>query len=330
MNGMSRALVTGGAGFIGSHIVDELIDRRVETLVIDDLSTGSMENLGQHESDPLLKMYVGDVREASKLLKGVGEIDVVFHEAAIASVPLSVSQPMRVHDANVTATIDLLRFCVAAKVKRFVFASSAAVYGAVDGRKASEDELCYPSSPYGASKLAVESYLSAFQRTYGLETVALRYFNVYGDKQRANDGYGGVITIFANSLISGINPTIYGDGLQTRDFVNVKDVARANLVAAEVENAAGQVFNVASGKSVSIMRLLELLRSIVQVPDIEPKFAAPRAGDVRSGSASIEKITRVLDYQPLFELKDGLADLVGHLKRAMMATSQLEEANRVG
>jgi nucleoside-diphosphate-sugar epimerase len=327
MSRISRALVTGGAGFIGSHIVDELIHRGVETLVIDDLSTGSIANLHHHKSKSLLRTHVSDIREAGRLLQRVGQIDVVFHEAAIASVPLSVTQPMRVHDVNVTATLELLRFCVAAEVKRFVFASSAAVYGALEGREASEDELCYPSSPYGASKLAVESYLSAFGRTYGLETVALRYFNVYGDRQRANDGYGGVITIFANNLLNEMNPTIYGDGHQTRDFVHVRDVARANLAAAEAKNAADQVFNVASGKSVSIMKLFELLRSIVGVSNIGARFAPSRAGDVRSGSASIKKITRMLDYEPRVELKDGLTELVESLRETTMTTPHLREVN---
>lgn len=314
MTKIARAVVTGGAGFIGSHIVDELARRGVETLVIDDFSTGSPQNMRQHAGNSLVKVHVGDVRRIAELLRGVSGVDVVFHEAAIASVPMSVEQPMRVHDANVNATLEVMNFCRSSGVKRLVFASSAAVYGVLDGKAASEEHLCRPSSPYGASKLAVEDYLSAYHTTYGLETVALRYFNVYGPRQAFNNGYSGVITIFANQLIGDSSPTIFGDGLQTRDFVSVGDIVQANLLAAESPSAVGERFNVASGRSVSILELLDCLKSIAGRPDIRPNFAPPRPGDVRSGGASIRKIEAELGYAPTVTLRDGLSALLEHVE----------------
>jgi UDP-glucose 4-epimerase len=173
--------------------------------------------------------------------------------------------------------------------------------------------VCRPSSPYGASKLAVEDYLSAYYRTYGLETVGLRYFNVYGPRQKMSD-YSGVITVFANTLLQGKSPTLYGDGLQTRDFVYVKDIAQANLLAMESEAAAGEIFNVGSGRSTTLLQLIETLKNIIGVKGLEPKFEPPRVGDVRSGEASIAKITKVLGYRPAVALDAGLAELVGQIK----------------
>jgi UDP-glucose 4-epimerase len=318
-----RVLVTGGAGFIGSHIVDELVERGVETIVVDDFSTGSMDNLSRHAGSGLLKVCRGDVRRVGDLLHGSEGIDVVFHEAAIASVPLSVEQPMRVHDVNVNATLELLNFCRAAGVRRLVFASSAAVYGVLDGRVAVEREACRPSSPYGASKLAIEDYLSAYRTTYGLETVALRYFNVYGPRQRLNNGYSGVITIFANQLLRGERPTIFGDGEQTRDFVNVRDIVRANMLAAESPAADGRSLNVASGSSTSILQLLSSLQEIAGAADVRPMFAPPRPGDVKSGAGSISMIEETLGYRPSTTLREGLSVLVGQLR------NQPEEAGKL-
>ncbi|MGI0058882.1 MAG: NAD-dependent epimerase/dehydratase family protein, partial [Nitrosotalea sp.] len=177
MKKISKALVTGGAGFIGSHIVDELLSREIETYVIDDLSTGSLVNLQNHEHNKLLHVIIDDARKINHLLSEVTDIDVVFHEAAIASVPRSVSNPMLVHDVNVNTTLEIMNFCIKKGVKRFVFASTAAVYGTIKDKRASEEMLCKPISPYGASKLSIENYLNAYNASYGLETVALRYFN---------------------------------------------------------------------------------------------------------------------------------------------------------
>lgn len=257
---------------------------------------------------------IGDARNIEEMLFYVDNIDVVFHEAAIASVPRSVSDPMLVHDVNVNMTLNVMNFCIHKNVKRFIFASTAAVYGVLNG-KASEDLVCKPSSPYGASKLAIENYLSAYERTYGLETVILRYFNVYGSRQKSND-YSGVITIFTNKLLHRETPTIFGDGLQVRDFVHVKDVVRANMLAMESENAKGEVFNVASGNSVSILQLLEILRAITGTY-VDHKYAEPRVGDMKFGLANIDKIERELGYCAKIPMKEGLRELVDYIKSTL-------------
>ncbi|MBI5698326.1 MAG: NAD-dependent epimerase/dehydratase family protein [Thaumarchaeota archaeon] len=256
-----KVLVTGGAGFIGSHIVDELLCREIETIVIDDLSTGSFENLSQHKDDKRLHLIVGDARHADKLLEGIDGIDVVFHEAAIASVPRSVSEPTKVHDVNVNMTLELMNFCVNKNIKRFV----------------------------------------------------LRYFNVYGPRQKLSD-YSGVITIFINKLLDREQPTIHGDGLQVRDFVFVKDIVRANILAMESENVVGESFNVASGNAISIKNLLETLQDITQTKNIGYQYGPSRAGDVRAGLASIEKIKNHLNYTPKTLMYDGLEDVINSIK----------------
>jgi nucleoside-diphosphate-sugar epimerase len=309
MREISRALVTGGAGFIGSHIVDELIGRGRETVVLDNFSTGSMENLGRHSDSDLLRVFTGEVSDVAQIMGGVENIDVVFHEAAIASVKKSVEDPALVHAVNVDATIDLMNFCVKRQVKRLMFASSAAVYGSLRDVPASEEQLCAPASPYGSSKLAVECYLSSYYKTYGLETVGLRYFNVYGPRQKKND-YSGVITVFANALMQGTAPTIFGDGGQTRDFVFVKDIVQANMLAMTSDRAAGEVFNVASGSSTGVLELFEILRDLLGEGDLRPQYGPERVGDVRFGRASISKIQRVLGYVPTASLRDGLSKLV--------------------
>lgn len=319
----TRALVTGGAGFIGSHIVDELVARGIETFVIDNLSTGTLDNLEQHRGSSLLHFMAGDAREAEALLHDTN-IDVVFHEAAIASVPKSVSHPMLVHDVNVNMTLQLLNYCVKAGVKRFIFASSAAVYGILDG-KATEDMACRPNSPYGAGKLAVEDYLHAYRRTYGLETVMLRYFNVYGRRQRYSD-YSGVITIFINKLLDGERPVIFGDGLQVRDFVHVDDIVQANMLAMESANAVGEMFNVASGRATSILDLVEIVKELMGATDVEHQFAPPRPGDMKLGLASIDKIRAVLGYDAKVQMQQGLKGVIESISKLQVAKVRAGEA----
>jgi nucleoside-diphosphate-sugar epimerase len=317
MSSASRAIVTGGAGFIGSHIVDELLKRGVETTVIDNFSTGSMMNLRSHTDDELLRVVPGDVMQVRRLLNDLDDVDVVFHEAAIANVLKSVQEPTLVHNVNVNETIELMNYCVDKRVRKLVFASSAAAYGAVDNPPASEDMVCAPQSPYGASKMAIEGYLNAYHRSYGLETVALRYFNAYGPRQKSDD-YSGVITTFTKCFLLRETPVIFGDGMQTRDFVNVKDIVRANMLAMESKNAGGGIFNVASGRSINILELFETLKTVTGAVDIEPRFAPPRAGDVREGSASIAKIRKALGYSPSVSPKEGLAEVVSYIRQTNM------------
>lgn len=320
---ITRALVTGGAGFIGSHIVDELVSRGIETYVIDNLSTGTLDNLAQHRGDSLLHFMAGDAREVEALLQDTN-IDVVFHEAAIASVPKSVSHPMLVHDTNVNMTLKLLNYCVKAGVKRFVFASSAAVYGMLES-KATEDMACRPNSPYGAGKLAIEDYLHAYRRTYGLETVMLRYFNVYGRRQRYSD-YSGVITIFINKLLDGERPVIFGDGLQVRDFVHVDDIVQANMLAMESANVVGEMFNVASGRATSILELVRIVKELVGATNIEHQFAPPRPGDMKLGLASIDKIRAALSYDAKVQMQQGLKGVIELISKLQVAKIRAGES----
>jgi UDP-glucose 4-epimerase len=319
---ISKALVTGGAGFIGSHIVDELASMDIDTYIIDDLSTGSLDNLARHKDSDNVHIIRGDARDVDLHLKGIG-IDVVFHEAAIASVPRSVSHPTLVHDANVNTSLTILNYCVKTGVKRLIFASTAAVYGVIEGR-AVEDMVCRPASPYGASKLSIEDYLHAYRQSYGLEAVALRYFNVYGSRQRFSD-YSGVITVFANRVRNGQSPIIYGDGSQVRDFVHVDDIVQANILAMESAAAVGESFNVASGNGTSILELSRMIKRIMGTPDL-PNIAAPaRPGDTKVGIASIDKIISRLGYQPRIGMEKGLAGVIESIKRIQVAQARIGE-----
>jgi UDP-glucose 4-epimerase len=224
-----------------------------------------------------------------------------------------VSDPLRVHDVNVNGSLEVMNFCVERGVKRMVFASSAAVYGPLRASIATEDLACAPASPYGASKLAIESYLSSYHSSYGLETVALRFWNVYGAGQKIND-YSGVITVFANCLLNREPPTVFGDGEQTRDFVSVRDIVEANMLAMTAPGAPGQVFNVASGVTVNLLQLLDVLRTITGATDIPHRFAPTRPGDVKFGKASIVKAREVLGYAPKVRFEEGLVEVVDYLR----------------
>jgi len=313
MKKISKAVVTGGAGFIGSHIVDELIKRGIETFVIDNLTTGTMENLKQHRTNELLHVFLGDAKNIDRFLLDINDIDVVFHQSAIISVPRSVREPMVVHDANVNTTLKVMNFCVSRKIKRFVFASSAAVYGKLQNQKASEAFVCWPASPYGASKLAAEDYLKAYQQTYDFEPVILRYFNVYGPRQLMND-YSGVITIFINQLLRRESPTIFGDGNQVRDFIHVQDIVLANMLAMENENASGKIFNVATGNSMSVLELLNTLKEITKAENIDHKFGPTRVGDVKFGLAEIDKIKNTLSFSHTISSTEGLKQVVEYFR----------------
>ena len=257
-------------------------------------------------------MIRGEVRDIKLLLPRDTKIDVVFHEAAIASVPLSVNDPMLVHDVNVNMSLELMNHCVSSGIRKFIFASSAAVYGVLGRSRAEETMPCKPASPYGAGKLAIENYLHAYHEAYGLEPVLLRYFNIFGPRQKFGD-YSGVITIFARSLLGGLAPTIRGDGTQTRDFVNVKDIVQANILAMGSARAIGEVFNVATGRSASIMKLYKVLNDLTG-NNAGYKTAPRGPGDVKNGNASIVKIKRVLGYKPRVSLRSGLAELLDHMR----------------
>jgi nucleoside-diphosphate-sugar epimerase len=307
----SKILVTGGAGFIGSHLVDRLLGEGFEVTVIDNLDTGRLEKIAQHQGKKGFNFIKGDIRD-SKLIETMKGVDAVFHEAALASVTLSVQNPILSNDINVTGTLNLLKLSSDLGVKRFIYASSAAVYGDTPSPQKREDMTPNPTSPYGVSKLAAENYVKLFYKAYGLETVSLRCFNVYGPRQRFDIqcAYGGAITIFINRLLRSMPPTIYGDGEQTRDFVYIQDVIDANMLALKSKNAAGEVFNIGTGSNVSVNQVAELLKETLGRKDIKNIYSDPRPTDIRHGYADISKAKKNLGYNPKFSLKKGLTELV--------------------
>jgi nucleoside-diphosphate-sugar epimerase len=296
--------------------VDALLRRGLQTVVLDNFSTGSEEWLRANRGNPLLRVIPGDLLRTRTLLAPIERVDYVFHEAAIASVPQSVREPIQVHDVNVRGTLELLQTCVEKKAKKVMFASTAAAYGAGFVPPASEDQRCSPSSPYAASKLAVEDYLAAYLNSYGLEYIALRYFNVYGPRQRAT-GDGSVVGAFARAMLCGEQVTVFGDGTQTRDFVHVRDVVQANLLAMD-SDCVGEVFNVASGRSFSVLQLFHMMKEMTGFK-AQPVFAARRPGDLPRGEASIAKIRGRLSYRPGVRLEDGLKETIDHYREVFVS-----------
>jgi len=305
-------LVTGGAGFIGSHVVDRLLSDGYDVTVLDDLSSGSLGNIARHKGEKAFRLVKGDIRDAKLVREVLKGVDAVFHEAAFVSVTLSVKDPVVANDVNVAGTLNVLKASVDLGVKRFVFASSAAVYGETSTPLKSEDMASVPLSPYGVSKLAAESYVRSFYRTYGLETVSLRYFNVYGPRQSfdLDCAYGGVISIFLNRILRGMSPVVYGDGEQTRDFVYVRDIVEANMLALNSKKAAGEAINVGSGTRVSVNRVAEVLKSLLNKTSVKNIYADPRIGDVLHGYAAIAKAGEILGYRHTVSFEEGLRELV--------------------
>ena len=308
----SRVLVTGGAGFIGSHIVDRLLSDGFDVTVLDDLSSGSLSNIARHKGQKEFRLVKGDIRDAKLVREALKGVDAVFHEAAFVSVTLSVKDPVLANDVNVAGTLNVLKASADLGVKRFVFASSAAVYGETSTPLKLEDMASVPMSPYGVSKFAAESYVRSFYRTYGLETVSLRYFNVYGPRQSfdLDCAYGGVISIFLNRLLRGMSPIVYGDGEQTRDFVYVRDIVEANMLALDSTKAAGEAINVGSGTGISVNRVAEVLKSLLNKTSVKNMYVDPRVGDVRYGYADITKAGELLGYRPTVSFEEGLRELV--------------------
>lgn len=298
-----NVLVTGGAGFIGSHITDRLIELKAHVRVIDDFSEGKEENL-QHLMDKI-ELIRGDIRDLNLVKRITKDVKFVFHQAARRSVPKSVDDPLTYNDVNVTGTLNLLLASYENKVKRVVFASSSSVYGDTDELPQKETFLPNLISPYAATKLAGEYYCRVFNETYGLKTVSLRYFNVFGPRQSLESQYAVVIPKFIDCLLNDEPPPIHGDGLQSRDFTYVSNVVEANLLSAIKEQAAGEVFNIAVGKTYNLLQLVENLNKITG-KNINPIFTPPRRGDVRYTWADISKAKRLLSFSPEVDFVEGL------------------------
>jgi UDP-glucose 4-epimerase len=308
----SRILVTGGCGFIGSHLVDQLLSEGLEVTVIDNLDTGHLTNIAHHQSKKSFHFIRGDIRDFVLVKKTIKDVDIVFHEAALASVTLSVKDPILTNEINVTGTLNLLKASSDFGVKRFIYASSAAVYGDTSSPQKKEDMTPNPRSPYGISKLAAENYVKLFYKLYGLKTISLRYFNVYGPRQHFDleCAYGGVITIFTNRLLRNMPPIVFGDGEQTRDFIYVADVVEANMLALKNKNATGEAFNIGTSISVSVNQVAETLKEITGKKNLKNVIAPPRPADGRHGYADISKAQRILGFHPKVSIKEGLTELV--------------------
>ena len=299
---MATYLVTGGAGFIGSHVVEALVARDEKVRVVDSLVTGRRENLARVAG---VDLTVGDLADSAVADHVVTGIDYVVHLAALPSVSRSIADPIGSNKDNVSATLSLLSAAKRHRVRRVVFASSSAIYGNTVTVPSGEDLKPDPLSPYALQKLIGEQYGKLFQQLYGLDTVALRYFNVFGPRQDSSSPYSGVISIFSRCLTEGLQPVIYGDGEQTRDFTYVDNVVDGTLRACTAPRAAGRVINVSCGDRVTLNTLFELMRQFSGV-EVQPKFAELRAGEVRHSQADISRAKALLGYQPVVAFQEGL------------------------
>jgi UDP-glucose 4-epimerase len=296
-------LVTGGAGFIGSHLVARLVELGVAVRVLDNLSSGRWENLAAVRGQ--IELIEGDVRDEATVRRAVAGVDVVYHQAALPSVPRSIADPRSTFDTNVTGTLNLLLAARDADCRRVVFASSSSVYGDTPILPKHEEMTPRPLSPYAISKLSGEQLCSVFTTVYGLDTVSLRYFNVFGPRQDPDSPYAAVIPKFLHALATGEPPKIYGDGLQSRDFTYVDNVVAANIGAAMAKGVAGQVFNIASGRSVTLLAMLESMALLVGVP-LRVRHEPPRPGDIRDSLADISMARAALGFEVNVPFEAGL------------------------
>ena len=305
------ALVTGGAGFIGGHLVEGLLRAGWLVRVFDDLSTGSERNLAN--AMDRIEFTRGDIRDANALERAMDGVEVVFHQAAMASVPRSVAMPVLTNSINLDGTLLVLETARQCGVRRVVYAASSSAYGETKVLPKVEILPATPLSPYALQKYAGEVYCRLYSELYGLETVSLRYFNIFGPRQDPHSDYAAVIPLFVTAALAGRPPVIYGDGEQTRDFTYVENAVQANLLAAESDRASGSVINIAAGKRTSLNELWQSIRDIVDT-DVEPRYAAPREGDVRDSVADLTLASDLLGYDPGIDLDEGLARTIASFR----------------
>jgi nucleoside-diphosphate-sugar epimerase len=303
---MKKAAVIGGAGFIGSHLVEQLIEHGVETTIYDNLISGRVDNLAVVQQE--VNVIQADIRDLDALISALQGVDWVFHQAAVTSVSQSIIDPFLTYDVNVTGTLNVLWASLKAGVSRVILASSCSVYGDVHQPPLKETYLPNPKSIYAASKLTNETFADTFYHAYGLETVCLRYFNVYGSRQKANSQYAAVIPRFMDCYKKKSPPQIYGNGLQSRDFIYVADVARANILAASLNSSVlsnNRLFNIGTGKSTSILELLKIISRQTSC-DLEPEFQLERAGDIKNSSADCTLAREKLGFTASVDLETGI------------------------
>ena len=312
-----KALITGGAGFIGSQIAEALCRKGASVVVLDNLSLGNLNNLAWKQAGDNLEFVEGDIRDEALLAKLMPGIDWVFHEGALPSVPRSVAQPIESHDHTLNGSLKVLVAARDAGVKRLVFASSSSIYGDSDAPSKHESLPPNPLSPYALQKYGSEKYCQLFHRLYGLETVALRYFNVFGPRQAFDSPYSGVIAKYCTAMLKGERPLVFGDGTQARDFTFVQNAVSANLLAAEApaEKAAGRVFNTAAGDSISLLDLIAELNALTN-QSLDPVFQEPRVGDVKNSRADISAAREALGYEVLVNWKEGVARTLDFYRQA--------------
>lgn len=297
-------LVTGGAGFIGSHIAEALVNSGARVRIVDNLSTGNLDNL--KDISGRIDFLQADLADESAANKAVTDVELVFHQAALPSVPRSIANPRETHLASVEGTFNLLLAAKEKGVRRVIYAASSSAYGDQPTSPKREDMKPEPLSPYAAAKLVGEYYCQVFARAYNLETVCLRYFNVFGPRQDPTSPYSGVISRFIDLLLKGERPVIYGDGEQTRDFTYISNAVDANMRAAETTKGLGRVINVANGESVTINRVLELLKEITGRTHVQPEYRSARTGDILHSLADISRARELLGYEPGVGLHEGL------------------------
>jgi len=313
----SRFVVTGGAGFIGSNIADELISRGAKVIIIDNFVTGFRENLDEIKGD--FEFVEGDINDAGLLAKLLPGVDCIFHQAALPSVPRSIDDPRETHKACTDGTFNLLVEAKNAGVRRLIYAASSSAYGDQPTLPKVETMRPEPLSPYAAAKLTGEYNCGVFTHVYGLETLCLRYFNVFGPRQNPSSAYSGVISRFIDALMKGDTPTIYGDGEQSRDFTFIANVVAANIAAATTDRGIGQVMNVANGERVSLNSLLDSLKTIIGRTDIEAEYLPARKGDVIHSQADNSRAVEWLDYKKLVGLEEGLKHTIDWWKNSRFA-----------
>jgi nucleoside-diphosphate-sugar epimerase len=313
------ALVTGGAGFIGSHIASALLASGARVRVLDDLSTGHLENIDEIGS--AVEFIEGSVADPNKLDRALDGVELVFHEAAIPSVPRSVENPLQTHVASVDGTFSLLLAARDKKVRRLIYAASSSAYGDQPTLPKVEDMSPDPLSPYAVAKLVGEYYCKVFSRVYDLETISLRYFNVFGPRQDPGSQYSGVVSRFISCLLNNERPVIYGDGEQSRDFTYIDNVVSANLKAAETREGIGRVFNVANGDRVTLNQLLAELKDLTGNPKVTAEYKEPRVGDVRHSLADVTAARQLLGYESIVDLRDGLQRTIDWWKTSRFANA---------
>jgi UDP-glucose 4-epimerase len=309
---MPRYLITGGAGFIGANLAHALVARGEPVRILDDFSTGRPENLGGIEDR--IEILRGDLRDPAAVARAVRGTQVILHQAALNSNPRSIQEPGPTNAVNVGGTLLLLEAARAAGVRRVVYASSSSVYGDTPGLPKTEEMPLSPKAPYGVSKLAAEYYCRVFTQVYGLPTVSLRYFNVFGPRQHPDSEYAAVIPRFLRRMLAGERPVIFGDGEQSRDFTAVENVVAANLLAAGTTQGIGEVFNIACGQTSTLNQLVAWLNQLLGT-DLSPIYEAPRPADIRHSYASIRKAEAMLDYRPTLEVREGLRRTVEWFKQ---------------